>query len=81
MKFTLLIATAAALQIRQSGSDSDSGSGSSGDQGPSCKDMADGIFSHCDKNKDDELSWKEAKACGAPDDFKPVFHQFAGKDG
>ena len=62
MKFTLLIATAAALQISKSGS---------GD-GPDCGDIADQVFDHCDKNGDDNLSWKEAKACGAPDDFKMV---------
>ena len=79
MKFALLVATAAALRISKSGSDSKSGSGSGGD-GPDCGDMADMVFKHCDASGDGKISWKEAKGCGAPDEFHDDFKDAAGSD-
>ena len=75
MKFQLiaLVASAQAIRIRSQGS--------SGGP-PNCSDMADAIYAHCDKNGDHGISWKEAKGCGAPADFKPAFdHIDADGDG
>ena len=49
--------------------------------GPPCKRMAHHIWKHCDANGDKTISWKEAKGCGAPAQFKPQFTKAAGKDG
>ena len=75
MKFALLIATTAALRIRSQGS------GSTGGKGPSCDDIEQGLFKHCDADGDDHITWTEAVKCGAPKKFKPQFEAVAGKDG
>ena len=50
------------------------------EDGPSCDDVARQIKEHCDKNDNDKISWKEAKACGAPKEFKKEFLRVAGED-
>ena len=35
----------------------------------------------CDKNGDEGISWKEAKDCGCPEEYKDDFHKAAGSDG
>jgi len=48
---------------------------------PSCGQMWTMIRTHCDSDDDKTISWKEARACGAPKDAKAGFLHFAGKDG
>jgi hypothetical protein len=50
-------------------------------EGPPCGKIWKMIRSHCDKDGDKTISWKEARACGAPKDAKAGFTKFAGKDG
>ena len=50
-------------------------------EGPSCHDVAMQIGEKCDKNGNEKISWKEAKACGAPREMKAEFDRVAGKDG
>ena len=51
------------------------------EEGPSCHDVAMQIGEKCDKNGNEKISWKEAKACGAPREMKAEFDRVAGKDG
>jgi hypothetical protein len=50
-------------------------------EGPPCGKIWKMIRTHCDKDGDKTISWKEASACGAPKDAKEGFLHFAGKDG
>ena len=71
MKFSLLVATAAAIKIRSTEEV----------EQPNCDDMVDMVFKHCDADGNDEISWKEARGCGAPKEAKAGFEHLAGKDG
>merc|ERR1712167_16371 len=51
------------------------------EEGGHCKRMARAIWKHCDKDGDKHISWKEARGCGAPKEWKPKFEAVAGKDG
>ena len=51
------------------------------EDGPSCHDVAMMIGEKCDKNDNEKISWKEAKACGMPREMKPEFDRVAGADG
>ena len=67
----LLVASAAAIKIQQPG----------GGGGPSCDEIAQMIYKACNQGEDDgAISWKEAKACGAPKSIKDEFHEVAGDD-
>ena len=69
----LLVASAAAVKIEQKQP--------GGGEGPSCHDIAGMIYEKCNQGEDDgAISWKEAKACGAPKSFKDEFHEVAGED-
>ena len=70
MKFSLLIASAAAIRISSTEAEN-----------MDCGDIADKIYEHCDKNGDHGISWKEARGCGAPKKWKPAFLHVAGADG
>ena len=50
------------------------------EDGQSCHDVAVMIGEKCDKNGNEKISWKEAKACGIPKEFKKEFMRVAGKD-
>lgn len=45
------------------------------------EDVVKHIFGKCDKNKDQQLTWDEAKQCGAPADLEKKFKAAAGEDG
>ena len=64
----LALATVQAVKLQQ-------------EDGPSCHDVAMAIGEKCDANGNEKISWKEAKACGAPREFKPEFDRVAGADG
>merc|ERR1711894_869104 len=46
-----------------------------------CKKIAAAVWKHCDKDGDNNISWKEARGCGAPKKVKPAFLHVAGGDG
>ena len=69
-KFVLLVATAAAVKVH-----------SKQEERPSCTDIATMIYKKCNQGADDgAISWKEARDCGAPKEFKDEFHEVAGED-
>jgi len=43
--------------------------------------MWDHIVENCDKDESSSISWKEARACGAPKEWKAKFLKVAGTDG
>ena len=69
LALALVLATANAAHIN-----------SQKDDGPTCKEIAMKIKEKCDTNDNDKISWKEARACGAPKKFKEDFLRVAGKD-
>ena len=71
LALALIVATASAAKARQDGPPADM----------SCHDVAMAIGEKCDANGNEKISWKEAKACGAPREFKPEFDRVAGADG
>ena len=74
MKFALLVATASALTLR-------SRVMNKAREGPPCQEIADTIWEHCDANGDHDITWREAKGCGAQPEDRPFFEQIAGEDG
>lgn len=48
---------------------------------PSCQAIAGHIWDLCDHNDDGDITWKEARKCGASPDDKPIFDHIAGDDG
>jgi len=47
---------------------------------PTIDDHINRIFNKCDGNDDNKITWKEARACGAPKKFKAEFLKAAGTD-
>merc|ERR1712166_805704 len=47
---------------------------------PSCEQIGEAILNNCDSSKNEKISWKEAKKCGAPKAMKKKFLAVAGED-
>ena len=50
-------------------------------QNAKCEQVTNIVFSHCDQNHDNHISWKEAKRCGLTKKYLGDFVEHAKNDG